>query len=517
MSKQRVTRMSMLFEFDATDLRDGRGPDPLPPWLKFVRDRAVIVGEPMGFPEIYLYHSPDLIVIGTSVGPVIDRLTVLGRTLTLSSFGVSQFLHHGLIPPPYTEWDELWFLGIGAKATLTTMSQGIDLSFERTYPFLEANSKETSLPSTGTLLDLLVAATDRQLSAAGGEGFLMMSSGKDSVSIAVALAEGGHSDIPCVTYRPHPANKENEIASDVCRTLGLKHHTLDLPVDPSVVEDILVRFFEGSPRACGDNAQIPYALALAASGLTTGAVLDGSGSDLYMGYVPGEGGRKKQRYRLRSEFLARAVERVIPVDSSVNYLTRSRVATGLPGRAFRLPDTKRFYPDAVDTRPWWQSLSTETSEFSNIDLASAVVQLFEDQAAVHLKAHVAAQAFGIEASLPYCDPELVDYAFDLPLEDRYDSATGVTKILVRRMLYETIDYDAEKVGKHYFGFDGARFLVDHRLFVLSEISECKLWSPSVTALAESWLDRLDRRPFLYHSLLILFQLSGWHNHSRYLR
>lgn len=507
----------MMLEFNHTDLREGRSPEGSPSWMTFTQGRADVVGEPMGFPEIYLYHSSDLVVVGTSVGPILDRLAELGRAPTLSSFGVSQLLHHGLVPPPHTEWEEMWFVGIGARATLVATESGMGLSFDRTYPFLEANSNETSQPSTATLLELLTAATDRQLREAGNEGFLMMSSGKDSVSIAVALAEGGRSDIPCVTYRPHPANTENEIASEVCRNLGLTHHTLDLPVDPSIVEETLVRFFEGSTRPCADNAQIPYALAVDESGLTAGAVLDGSGSDLYMGFVPGPGSIKKQRYRIRSEFVARAIERVIPVDSSINYLTRSRVATALPGRAFRLPDTRRFYPDVVDTRPWWRSLSEDTSGLSSIDLGNAVVQLFEDQAGVHLKAYVAAQAFGIEASLPYGDPELIDYAFNLPLQDRYDPDTGVTKILVRRMLLETIGYDADAVGKHYFGFEGARFLIDHRSFVLSEISQCSLWSPNVTSLAESWLGQLERRPLLYHSLLILFQLSGWHNHSRYLR
>ena len=153
----------------------------------------------------------------------------------------------------------------------------------------------------------------------------------------------------------------------------------------------------------------------------------------------------------------------------------------------------------------------------NMDVANAVVQIFEDQAGVHLKAYVAAQAFGMEASLPYCDPDLVDYAFDLPVADRFDPDTGVTKILVRRMLLESIGYDAEAVGKHYFGFAGDRFLIEHRTFVLSEIAQCSLWSPEVVSLAGSWLDQLERRPLLYHSLLILFQLSGWHNHSRYIR
>jgi asparagine synthase (glutamine-hydrolysing) len=507
----------MFVEFDGDDLRNGRRPGVRPPWLEFRVGKAEVVGERLGFPEIYLYHSADLVVLGTTASEVLTRLSELGRDTTLSSFGMSQFLHHGLIPPPHTEWEEIWFIGMGDRATLAYTSQGIDLSFDREYPFLEANSMGTSRASASELLELLTTAVDRQLVSAGNEGFLMMSSGKDSVSVAVALAEGDHSDIPCITYRSDPSNTENELASEICRKLGLKHQTLDLPLDTSVVEERLIRFFEGSPRPCGDNAQIPYALAVGDSGLASGAVFDGSGNDLYMGFVPSSKIQTKQRYRIRNDAIARGVERMIPVASAFNYLTRSRVATSLSGRAFRLPDTKRFYPEVVDTRPYWGQVSEDTAAIGDVDLETAVVSIFQDQAGVHLKAHVAAQAFGIQASLPYCDPDLVDYFFNLPVEDKYDTKSGVTKILLRRMLLDTIGYDAEAVGKHYFGFAGAQFLLDHRSFVLSEIAQCTLWSSDVVSLAGSWLDRLERRPLLYHSLLILFQLSGWHNHSRYIR
>ena len=507
----------MLFEFSDTDLRDGRSFDAAPDWITFGVGRADVVGQTMGFPEIYLYHSPNLVVVGTAAGAVLERVREIGRTLTLSSFGISQFLHHGLVPPPHTEWDELWFLGKGDRCTLTTTTSGIEASFGRRYPYLQADSTGESQPSTSSLLGILTAATDRQLNDAGGDGFLMMSSGKDSVSVAVALAEGGHNEISCVTYRTGPEDTETDIAAEMCRRLGLTHRTFDVPDEPSVVEADLVQFFQASPRPCADLVQIPYALVVGDSGLASGAVLDGGGNDLYMGIVPNRKFKAMQGLRLRNEWLAQRVENLIPTDSVVNYFTRSRVATQLSGRTFRLPDTRQFYPDVVDTRPFWAQISDETAEIGAIDLGTTVATAFHDQAEVHLKAHVAAQAFGMVAAFPYCDSDVVDYLFNLPASARYDVKSGVTKILLRQMLLDTIDYDAESVGKHYFGFEGDQFLIKHRAFVMSEIAGCGLWSPDVASLAASWLDQLERRPLLYHSLLVLFQLSGWHNHSRYIR
>lgn len=263
--------------------------------------------------------------------------------------------------------------------------------------------------------------------------------------------------------------------------------------------------------------QIPYALVVRDGDLTSGAVLDGGGNDLYMGIVPTRKFKAMQGLRIRNEWIAQRVESLIPVDSILGYFTRSRVATQLSGRTFRLPDTRRFYPDVVETRPFWAQVSDDTAEVGAIDLGTTVATAFHDQAEVHLKAHVAAQASGMVAAFPYCDSEVVDYLFNLPVSARYDVKSGVTKILLRQMLLDTIGYDAEAVGKHYFGFEGDRFLLAHRSFVLSEISQCGLWSADVGSIAAEWIDQLERRPLRYHSLLNLFQLSGWHNHSRYAR
>jgi hypothetical protein len=507
----------MLFEFSDTDLRVGRAFDAVPDWISFGGGRAEVVGQTMGFPEVYLYLLPDLVVVGTAAGAVLERVREIGRTPTLSSFGISQFLHHGLVPPPHTEWDDLWFLGKGDRCILTSIASGIEASFERMYPYLQADSTGESQPSTSTLLEILTAATGRQLGDAGGDGFLMMSSGKDSVSVAVALAEGGHNDITCVTYKTGPDDTEIDIAAEMCRRLGLTHLTFDIPDDPSVVESDLIHFFEASARPCADLVQIPYALVVSDIGLTSGAVLDGGGNDLYMGIVPNRKFKAMQGLRIRNEWIAQRVESFIPTDSVINYFTRSRVATQLSGRTFRLPDTRQFYPAVVDTRPFWAEISDETSDIGAIDLGTTVATAFHDQAEVHLKAHVAAQAFGMTAAFPYCDSDVVGYLFNLPASARYDVQSGVTKILLREMLLDTIGYDAESVGKHYFGFEGDRFLIEHRAFVMSEITGCSLWSSDIASLAASWLDQLERRPLLYHSLLILFQLSGWHNHSRYAR
>ncbi len=135
---------------------------------------------------------------------------------------------------------------------------------------------------------------------------------------------------------------------------------------------------------------------------------------------------------------------------------------------------------------------------------------------MYLKVDMTANAFGLKSRFPYADKEVIDYVFNLPRHARNDRSTGVTKILLRQMLLETIGYDADAVGKHYFSFEGERFLSDHRRFALAEITSCPLWSSEINALAPKRFDQMSGQPMLHHSLLVLFQLSAWYNHSRYV-
>ncbi len=129
---------------------------------------------------------------------------------------------------------------------------------------------------------------------------------------------------------------------------------------------------------------------------------------------------------------------------------------------------------------------------------------------------LAASALGMGASLPWADHAVADYYFNLPEEHRYSARPAKNKLLLRKMLLRYLDYDADAIGKHYFSFDGAGFLARNIEFVRAEIDSCALWDKQGVGLVHSWLDQIDDRPMLYHSLLTLFMVSGWHNHSRHL-
>ena len=132
------------------------------------------------------------------------------------------------------------------------------------------------------------------------------------------------------------------------------------------------------------------------------------------------------------------------------------------------------------------------------------------------KQKLAANAIGMDSALPWCGDEIADYYFNLPESERFDLATGKNKILLRRPLLRYLDYDVDAIGKHYFSFDGAKFIQQNMDLVRGELDECSLWEDGGLPVIHGWLDRIDSRPLLYHALITLFMISGWHNHSRYL-
>jgi hypothetical protein len=183
----------------------------------------------------------------------------------------------------------------------------------------------------------------------------------------------------------------------------------------------------------------------------------------------------------------------------------------------RLHESRAIFSHAVNTSPYWRDVSRLTDGLNLVDLFGAVTERHQGPGGSMQKQVLAASAIGMGASLPWCDHAIADYYFNLPEHDRFSRKPAKNKLLLRKMLLRYLDYDADVVGKHYFSFDGAGFIVRNMDFVRSEIDSCGLWDAGGLALIHGWLDQVESRPLLYHSLLTVFMVSGWHNHSRYLK
>ena len=311
---------------------------------------VTVTGSRLNVPERYVHVSDDTVRVASTIGGTAQ----LTRSRTDSRRSVSL----RAVPAAHPRRRRLPRLGVrrcvpdrlpvtsstrpsGTLASKSTSSHHFEWCFSK--------SRQDQEPDTARFMSLLADATDRQVNAAGGQGVLCLSSGKDSVAVAVALAQSGNTQVPCVTYIAHEGDTEYLYARDLCERLGLEHHTATMPDDPRIVRDLVTRLFEQGSAPTTDLSIIPSMLLAQQAGFDSGAaLLDGTGNDLYGGWLPGRQDRLKRQLRIRNRTLMRAMRSRLPLDSRWNYLTRSALGTQLTLRLFRQEDLTRFYPDAVD-------------------------------------------------------------------------------------------------------------------------------------------------------------------------
>lgn len=488
-------------------------PEAWRPYVRVGPDSVDVVGHPTAEHNIYVYGGTSWCAAATELAELLAAMSDRGEPIEVSPFGVSALLHNGLVPVPGTVYRGVHHLAMGDTASIRDDSGGLRISLTHDYPWLPDRSTGTNEPDTDVLLDLLTDATEQRLTDDGGGGVLMMSSGKDSIAIALALAEAGLRGVTTVTYRTGPDDPEPPIARSIARRLGLEHRVVDLPTESEQVSEALLRFFRANVLPGTDLSQIPYVIALASVGAAGGTVLDGGGNDPYMGYLPKGVELAKLRYRVRGRRSGRVAQRLGSVASPLNYAARSAPESTLPGRTPRMHHVRELYPEAEDVYAWWHDVGEGLGRTDPQVLYSVVNERHTHPTQTVMKQRLAANAVGMTSALPWADRQIADYYFDLPVAYRYDTSSGENKVLLRQMLRERLAYDAAAVGKHYFEFDGARFVTENRDFVWSEIEASPLWDPAALPMVRRWIERVDAHPVTYHAVLTVFMISGWSNHS----
>jgi asparagine synthase (glutamine-hydrolysing) len=119
---------------------------------------------------------------------------------------------------------------------------------------------------------------------------------------------------------------------------------------------------------------------------------------------------------------------------------------------------------------------------------------------------------GALAQFPWSDAKVAQYCFHLPDNRRYDRAGRKSKIVVREMLRQTIDYDDDRIGKRPFLFGKRRFLEAHMQFCREQIAACSLWSPAIGKTVDKLARSLAQGRPTENALLSLLMVSMWHNH-----
>lgn len=470
----------------------------------------------------YLYWPQDqsTLLYSTSITELLNDARV-PKPLKVSNEGLSFLLQSGVVPPPKTAYQDIYILGIGDKALVSTLNGKINIQFSHEFPFLNANRLPTGemQPDEDLILQMLAEATISRIDKSK-PSFLFHSAGKDSNSIALALAEAGWQDKVClITHKSKGKADESEISAKIARQLGFKHqilHEVDQlqPEHDQAIED----YFVNAPFPCTDNVTLAYPLYAHQLPELKGAnIIDGMGNDVFIGHIPSKSEYKRQhlsKYLKHSRFLSKNFQ-----SESLFYAagrTRSE-CTGLSGLSFS--DTKKTLTDAIDVSGFWFS---KDNNQDYLDFRPAIRGTIIDQGIFTRKVRNFTDSIGGNMILPWANQQVAEYFAKMPEAHLFNRKSLKNKLILRKMLKDRIGLDSDVLGKMGFSYDSRSIVLQNWCHITQAITACPLWHQpglaKVTARLKITMQSNHKYADLSGRLIYrIYLLSAWYNHNRYLQ
>jgi asparagine synthase (glutamine-hydrolysing) len=441
-----------------------------------------------------------------------------------SDVGLSFMLQSGVVPPPRTVFENLFVLSIGDEARVGTRNGRLTIVFDHTSPFLSSKRQVSAqgFPDDLDLLERIATATISRIDQTRPT-FLFHSAGKDSNSIALALAEAGwQSKVTLVTHRSGDGFDESAISKDIAKRLGFRHRILEeVGVVESRQKTLAIEFFARMSLPTVDSVTLAFPMYVdQVPELRRANIIDGDCNDFYM-MTP-----LRRIERLALPFAAVAsgfasIGRVVGSESWVLPVVRSKAEWfGLFGLS--AADARRVFPASVPVYPFWRELSNRRGGMDAIDFKTDVYCSVAYSEIYVRKFRSFADAFDANLILPFANESLVKYFGQLPEECLLDRRSHANKVLLRRLLWRRLGLDSDAIGKKGYTYDNGGFVRRNWSWVRDEILSCALWnSRGIGAVIE----RLWRSTAgggrtgiaAERALYRLFLLSGWHNHNQYVR
>lgn len=312
------------------------------------------------------------------------------------------------------------------------------------YPYRMESSRynSSSEPSESELLRLLCNSLLK--AGEGKKPLLLLSDGKDSLSIALAYSKLGV-NIDTLTLLREDDSKLKSYIKGTCEKLGHKAHFVTVSeiisyfdqsdflnackhMESPVLDQGLIFFLFGIKRFFTLNALTPSDYVL----------IDGLGNDETFGYIPS----KQQLLSLKLSSLG--IWKFIPRKLGVlKWFFRS------PAESHGdLSALSCFYPLAksYDINEYFKGLASKGTDESVVDFRAFSRGAFHDHQCMMGKARVSAGFLGTSCYFPWLDTELAHYVFNLPKEYKFDFDKLKNKILLRNLLSKELGWEQSKRG-----------------------------------------------------------------------
>ena len=473
---------------------------------------------------LYLYWPEDrsILLYSDSIIELLSDVRV-PKPLKVSNEGVSFLLQSGVVPPPKTAYQDIYIVGIGDRAKVSSVSGKIDIKFSHEFPFMNANrlTEDEMQPDEGLILQMLADATINRIDKSKPT-FLFHSAGKDSNSIALALAEAGWQDkVTLITHKSRGSADESEVSAKIARELGFRHQVLH-EVDhlqkehKQAIED----YFINAPFPCTDNVTLAYPLyAVQVPELIGANIIDGGGNDSYMSTPP----TKREKVAIPFAKLTtpfRFLRSHVNSESPISPLLRTPAEwCGTGGMSYA--DTKELIIDSVNVQSYWNKIGKEREGMELFDFKTSILTPIVASELHIRKARNFADSISGNLILPFMEKSVGSYFQNVPEKYLFDRVSLKNKLILRNILKKNIDLDSDVIGKMGWTYNSSCIVSKNLEFMLFEIDKCSFWSESKNAVIDRLKNQISGNGWssVMASKMIyrLFLLSGWYNSNRFLK
>jgi len=484
----------------------------------------VLVSDLAGEFPLYLYWPQDkkTLLYSRSITELLNDSRV-PKPLKVSDEGISFLLQSGVVPPPKTAYQDIYIVGIGDKAEVSTRNGKIEVTFSHQFPFMNANrlQPDEMQPDEDLILQMLAEATISRIDESK-PSFLFHSAGKDSNSIALALAEAGWQDkVTLITHKSKGQKDESEISAKIAKQLGFKHqilHEVDQlqPEHHQAIED----YFINAPFPCTDSVTLAYPLyAHQLPELKEANIIDGGGNDSHMMTPPTA---REQKILPLSKLTHHAsfIRHFINSESLVSPLIRTPTEwCGMSGLSFA--DAKKIMPNAINVYPHWKQESQLRKNWDLFDFKTSILTPVTASELHIRKARNFADSIYSNLVLPFANQQIAEYFAKMPEVYLFDRKTLKNKLILRKILKDRIGLDSDELGKMGFSYDSRSIVLQNWDTIIKEIYACTLWHQAGMVKVINRLKNTMQSNHKYAELsgrLIykVYVLTMWANKNRYL-
>lgn len=411
---------------------------------------------PMEFADPDVGVKPTQIRLSPYEGPVDLSALAPESRREIDRVSVADVLRNAFVCPPHSIFRGLKLQTLGfAGAKLHSEPE---YSFPFRQPQLEHHLDTAPSRLVEQYHHLLCGAVAR--STAGMKApWMFQSGGKDSTSLAIALAEG-RPDAVCLTYLGGREENEVDSARAVAHRLGLRHEAL--VCEPGRAYDHYLGLVPSMPLLTADFATLSYAdMVTFVSRAGGDGIIDGLGSDVYLG-APID-----SKLRILLSFARRlrlpAAITSLPFVSSdfrlcyaLSTLQMSPFERFFPGSRFSDSEVDALLgaPISRASRERLHPFLTAASKASSPAEQRAIAITVAEAAAAFAKGLYTSHAVGMRAAYPFCDEALIRWIQEsVPEELRLDASTGTNKVLVRHHIAQHFGRLQYVDAKGSFRFD----------------------------------------------------------------